>query len=99
MSCASPRVLVQTAADWSHACTGTIYQAIAEGSGFFQHGYLSRTSNGVRSWNCGSATMLEQNLPEQVKEKGHAYQACNSNLPNIRMWGTSVVEVSSLGSN
>ena len=52
-------------------CTGTIYQAIAEGSGFFQHGHTYQGH--PTACAAGIAvlqTMLEQNLPEQVKEKG-----------------------------
>lgn len=52
-------------------CTDTIYQAIAEGSGFFQHGHTYQGH--PTACAAGIAvlkTMLEQNLPEQVKEKG-----------------------------
>ena len=52
-------------------CTDTIYQAIAQGSGFFQHGHTYQGH--PTACAAGIAvlqTMLEQNLPEQVKEKG-----------------------------
>ena len=69
-------------------CTGTIYQAIAEGSGFFQHGHTYQGH--PTACAAGIAvlkTMLEQNLPEQVKEKGsclrQALQQQFAEHPNV----------------
>jgi len=58
-------------------CTDTIYQAIAQGSGFFQHGHTYQGH--PTACAAGVAVlqeMLSQNLPAQVKEKGERlYQA------------------------
>ena len=69
-------------------CTGTIYQAIAEGSGFFQHGHTYQGH--PTACAAGIAvlkTMLEQNLTEQVKEKGsrlrQALQQQFAEHPNV----------------
>ena len=69
-------------------CTGTIYQAIAAGSGFFQHGHTYQGH--PTACAAGIAvlkTMLEQNLPEQVKEKGsclrQALQQQFAEHPNV----------------
>ncbi|MEC8254680.1 MAG: aminotransferase class III-fold pyridoxal phosphate-dependent enzyme, partial [SAR324 cluster bacterium] len=69
-------------------CTDTIYQAIAEGSGFFQHGHTYQGH--PTACAAGIAvlqTMLEQNLPEQVKEKGsrllQALQQQFAEHPNV----------------
>ena len=69
-------------------CAGTIYQAIAAGSGFFQHGHTYQGH--PTACAAGIAvlqTMLEQNLPEQVKEKGsrlrQALQQQFAEHPNV----------------
>ena len=69
-------------------CTDTIYQAIAQGSGFFQHGHTYQGH--PTACAAGIAvlqTMLEQNLPEQVKEKGsrllQALQQQFAEHPNV----------------
>ena len=69
-------------------CAGTIYQAIAEGSGFFQHGHTYQGH--PTACAAGIAvlqTILEQNLPEQVKEKGsclrQALQQQFAEHPNV----------------
>ena len=58
-------------------CTDTIYQAIAQGSGFFQHGHTYQGH--PTACAAGVAVlqeMLSQSLPAQVKEKGERlYQA------------------------
>ena len=58
-------------------CTDTIYQAIAQGSGFFQHGHTYQGH--PTACAAGVAVlqeMLSQNLLAQVKEKGERlYQA------------------------
>ena len=69
-------------------CTDTIYQAIAQGSGFFQHGHTYQGH--PTACAAGIAvlqTMLEQNLPEHVKEKGscllQALQQQFADHPNV----------------
>ena len=69
-------------------CTDTIYQAIAQGSGCFQHGHTYQGH--PTACAAGIAvlqTMLEQNLPEQVKEKGsrllQALQQQFAEHPNV----------------
>ena len=69
-------------------CTDTIYQAIAQGSGFFQHGHTYQGH--PTACAAGTAvlqTMLEQNLPEHVKEKGscllQALQQQFADHPNV----------------
>ena len=69
-------------------CTDTIYQAIAQGSGFFQHGHTYQGH--PTACAAGVAVlqeMLSQNLPVRVKEKGERlYQALQQQLaehPNV----------------
>ena len=69
-------------------CTDTIYQAIAQGSGFFQHGHTYQGH--PTACAAGVAVlqeMLSQNLPVRVKEKGELlYQALQQQLaehPNV----------------
>lgn len=56
-------------------CTDTIYQAIADGSGFFQHGHTyqghpTACAAGVAVLR----TLLEQDLPAEVQQKGTLLQ-------------------------
>ena len=69
-------------------CTDTIYQAIAQGSGFFQHGHTYQGH--PTACAAGVAVlqeMLSQNLLAQVKEKGERlYQALQNQFaehPNV----------------
>ena len=69
-------------------CTDTIYQAIAQGSGFFQHGHTYQGH--PTACAAGVAVlqeMLSQSLPAQVKEKGERlYQALQNQFaehPNV----------------
>ena len=69
-------------------CTDTIYQAIAQGSGFFQHGHTYQGH--PTACAAGVAVlqeMLSQNFPAQVKEKGErlhqALQQQFAEHPNV----------------
>ncbi|MDG2195739.1 MAG: aspartate aminotransferase family protein [SAR324 cluster bacterium] len=69
-------------------CTDTIYQAIAQGSGFFQHGHTYQGH--PTACAAGVAVlqeMLSQNLPVRVKEKGERlYQVLQQQFaehPNV----------------